>query len=70
MTMMTPMLRAGRNKQLALRLDQIIKFYVEEVLLNNNYRLGLAAADLGISRTSLWRIMKKYGIVKRKKIEQ
>lgn len=65
-----PILSAGQTKPLALKLDEVIKSYIEGILMMHNYRLGKASKALGISRTTLYRKMKKYGIVKRKRHEQ
>ena len=62
-----PTLIAGQTTPLNMKIDEMIKNYIESVLIMHNYRLGRASKALGISRTTLYRKMKKYGITKRKK---
>ncbi len=39
------------------------KQYIKEVLIKSNYRKSLAAQILGLPRTTLWRKMKRYGLI-------
>ncbi|MEJ5300414.1 MAG: sigma-54 dependent transcriptional regulator [Thermodesulforhabdaceae bacterium] len=49
------------NRQLS-SLEEIEKEHIRKVLSFTNHQLGKAAKILGLSRTTLWRKLKKYGL--------
>jgi transcriptional regulator with PAS, ATPase and Fis domain len=38
------------------------KAYIQEVLIETDYKKGAAAEILGVPRTTLWRKMKRFGL--------
>jgi two-component system response regulator AtoC len=51
------------ESQTWLSLEEKEKQYIQQVLTKTNYRKSLAAAILGVPRTTLWRKMKRHGLV-------
>jgi len=56
-----PPLAVSSGKDLSL--DEIEEEHIRLMLKKNKYNYSSAAKTLGIGRTTLWRKMKKYGIV-------
>lgn len=61
-----PKLEFGHITPLTVKMDELAKTYIENVLILTNYHLNKSAEVLGISRTSLYRRMKKYGIAEKR----
>ncbi|RKZ21770.1 sigma-54-dependent Fis family transcriptional regulator [bacterium] len=56
-------LRERKEKEVNERsLDEIEKIYILEILRDNNWNISKTARELGISRTTLYTKMKRYGI--------
>ena len=60
---------ASTDETLRASLDRTQRKVVEKVLAEANGSVAEAAARLGIRRTSLYRIMKRYGIATPKRPE-
>jgi two-component system, NtrC family, response regulator AtoC len=50
------------EKNRRLSLEEMEKAYIQEVLIETDYKKGAAAEILGIPRTTLWRKMKRFGL--------
>jgi DNA-binding NtrC family response regulator len=57
------LLISSLDRQTWLTLEEMEKQYIKEVLIKTNYRKNQAAEILGLPRTSLWRKMKRYGLI-------
>ena len=44
-------------------LEEVERQHIARVLAKTGYRKGLASKILGLPRTTLWRKMKKYGLM-------
>ncbi len=51
------------RRRLRVRPNQLSSSELEKALLNSNYNVSKAAKKLGISRTTLYRLMEKYGFM-------
>ncbi|MFM6930137.1 MAG: helix-turn-helix domain-containing protein [Bdellovibrio sp.] len=65
-----PKLSAGTYKPLFVEVDKVVVDSIRAALIMHNYHMEKSSKALGISRITLYRKMKKYGIVKRKKSER
>ena len=45
-----------------LRLEELEKLYIEQTLARNQGNVSRSARQLGISRSTMWRKMKQYGL--------
>ena len=54
----------GPSKTLEARVDLIERRIIEDCLRRNNHRRKETAAELGISRVTLYNKMKKFGLMK------
>jgi transcriptional regulator with PAS, ATPase and Fis domain len=50
------------EKNRRLSLEEMEKAYIQEVLIETDYKKGAAAEILGVPRTTLWRKMKRFGL--------
>ena len=53
----------GQSKTLEARVDIIERRIIEDCLKRNNHRRKETAAELGISRVTLYNKMKKFGLM-------
>jgi two-component system response regulator AtoC len=51
------------DKENLVNLEEIEKEYIKRVLAETNYNKAMATKILGLPRTTLWRKMKKYGLI-------
>ena len=59
----SPQAAAARTASLEARVDVLERRIIEDCLQRNNYRRKETAAELGISRVTLYNKMKKFGLM-------